>query len=69
MQAVEPNTNRHLDTADHRWLDIVEGNFQARDFGGCNHVANLRASQPGPKLRTASHPHSLMDAATLSERG
>src|SRR5262245_50152710 len=37
VQPVEPNTERHLNAAHDGRFDIVEGNFQACDFGGCNH--------------------------------
>ena len=40
----------YLDTPHHGRLHIVEGNLQARDFGGCIHVPPLGESAPGAKL-------------------
>ena len=43
MQAIEPDVERHLDAAQDRRLDVVEGDLETGDGVG-THAATLRRS-------------------------
>ena len=55
VEPVEPDAERHLDAAQDRRLDVVEGDLEAGDRVG-GHAASLRPSFAAAQLHGRSSP-------------
>src|SRR5271155_1713817 len=72
VQPVESDVERHLDAAQNRGLDVIEGDLEAGDGGGA-HAATLRRSAPaaqfhGKRSSSLWILRSLMRASTSASQ-